>query len=331
MADFVTFARNVFIPVTNVCRNRCGYCGFRKEPDDPQSHLMSPEEIIPILEKGKELGCSEALFTFGEQPEEVEGYSELLQELGYSSNIDYIADLCRIAIETGLLPHTNAGIVTHSGMKQLAEFNASMGLMLETTATVKAHSSSPGKLPEKRFEFIKNAGELKVPFTTGILVGIGESREDRIHSLETISKLHEKYGHIQEVIIQNFTPKPGTEMENLSAPDIETMIDTVSMARSILQDDVAVQVPPNLTDPRLLIRAGASDLGGISPATIDWINPESSWPSVDKLQQMVGSIPLRERLPIYPQYIEKGWYSDTIAELIGFLSCNGYRKDQSIK
>ncbi|MCS3923206.1 7,8-didemethyl-8-hydroxy-5-deazariboflavin synthase subunit CofG [Methanosalsum natronophilum] len=330
MPSFVTFAKNVFIPVTNICRNNCGYCGFKRELNDPEAKLMTPQEIAPILSKGKELGCSEALFTFGECPEDVSGFSFLLEELGFSNYIDYIIYLCELAIESGLLPHTNAGIIDYNDLKRLGEVNSSLGLMLETTANLPCHHDSPGKRPEKRVEVLKNAGKLRIPFTTGILVGIGETRTDRINSLKVISQLHEQYGHIQEVIIQNFKPKIGTGMENKPNPKSSVMIDTVKLARDILQDEIAVQVPPNLIEPRILISAGATDLGGISPETIDWINPESSWPSVDRLQEMVGNdITLRERLPIHPQYIDKGWYSSKIAELITKLNFKGYKRIDS--
>ncbi|MFP4654184.1 MAG: 7,8-didemethyl-8-hydroxy-5-deazariboflavin synthase subunit CofG [Methanohalobium sp.] len=325
--EFVTYSRNVFVPVTNICRNKCGYCGFRRNSDDPQAQLMSVDEIIPILKKGKVAGCTEALFTFGESAEDVPEYKNWLNEMGYRTTVDYVIELCKIAIDIGLLPHTNAGVLDKEQIKILKPYNASMGLMLETTSRLTAHDNSPGKLPETRIETIRSAGELKIPFTTGILVGIGETEDDRIKSLNKIKKLHEKYGHIQEVIIQNFTPKPGTSMENHPPPSTSTMLKTVSQARKILPDDVTVQIPPNLTDPYLLIQHGATDLGGISPTTIDWINPESEWPDIVELEKMIHCIPLKERLPIYPVYIEKGWHSEQLSGIINSLADdNGYRK-----
>jgi FO synthase subunit 1 len=288
---------------------------------------MKPEEIIPILENGVKAGCTEALFTFGEYAEDVPEYREWLKELGYSSTLEYILFLCETAIEIGILPHTNAGIMTRSELEALKPLNASMGLMLESTATLEAHKDCPGKIPERRLDTIREAGKLQIPYTTGLLVGIGEKREDRIDSLEAIAGLHREYGHIQEVIIQNFAPKPGTPMENFPEPAIEEMVDTVLLARQILTPDVAVQVAPNLIDPGTLILKGVTDLGGISPLTIDWINPEAEWPDVKNLQEKLGSIQLRERLPIYPQYIKKGWYSDRIESLIKKLSdSEGYRR-----
>jgi 7,8-didemethyl-8-hydroxy-5-deazariboflavin synthase len=323
----VTYSKNVFIPVTNICRNRCGYCGFRREPGQPDARLMKPGEIIPVLENGVKARCTEALFTFGEYAEEVPEYRKWLKELGYSSTLEYLLFLCETAIDIGILPHTNAGIMTRSELKALKPFNASMGLMLESTATLDAHKDCPGKLPERRLATIREAGKLQIPYTTGILVGIGEKREDRIESLEAIASLHGEYGHIQEVIIQNFAPKPGTPMENFPEPTAEEMIDTIILARQVLPADVAVQVAPNLIDPEALIAKGVTDLGGISPLTIDWINPEAEWPDVKDLQEKLGDVPLRERLPIYPQYVKRGWYSDRIGWLIRHLSDReGYRK-----
>ncbi len=327
MKDFVTFSRNVFVPVTNVCRNRCGYCTFRREPDEPGSCFMSPEDIIPILKEGKKAGCTEVLFTFGEYADEIPEYKKWLEELGFSSNVEYVIHLCKLAIKVGLLPHTNAGVLNYTELEALKPWNASMGLMLETTGKVAAHLNCPGKHPDVRIKTIKYAGELQIPFTTGILVGIGETLDDRIDSLQCISSLHKEYGHIQEVIVQNFIPKPGTFMENHSSPTIEDMMQIVSIAREILPADIAIQVAPNLIDPYLLVKYGATDLGGISPTTIDWINPETEWPSVEKLQEMLRDISLRERLPIYPAYIKKGWYSQNLKSLLkSMIDNDGYRR-----
>ncbi len=288
---------------------------------------MKPEEIIPILERGVKAGCTEALFTFGEYPDEVPEYREWLKKLGYSSTLDYLVFLCEQAIDVGILPHTNAGIMTGQELETLKPLNASMGLMLESTAALIAHKDCPGKVPELRLDTIREAGRLKIPYTTGLLVGIGENRGDRIKSLEAIAGLHREYGHIQEVIIQNFAPKPGTPMENFPEPSIADMVDTVSLARRILPTDVAVQVAPNLIEPIILIKAGVTDLGGISPLTIDWINPEAGWPDIQELQDKLGNTCLRERLPIYPKYVRKGWYSGKIGKLIKKLSdMEGFRK-----
>lgn len=288
---------------------------------------MKPEEIIPILKNGVKAGCTEALFTFGEYAEEVPEYKKWLKELGYSSTLEYLLFLCETAIEIGILPHANAGVMTYSELEALKPVNASMGLMLESTATLEAHKDCPGKVPETRLKTIREAGELEIPYTTGLLVGIGEKKEDRIESLETLADLHREYGHIQEVIIQNFAPKPGTAMENYPVPTQEEMISTIQLARQLLPPEVAVQVAPNLIDPKALIKEGVSDLGGISPLTIDWINPEAEWPDIIDLQSKLGRIKLRERLPIYPQYIKRGWYSEKLSKLITKLSdSEGYRK-----
>jgi FO synthase subunit 1 len=323
---FVTLSRNVFIPLTNVCRNKCGYCGFRREIGHPEAKLLSPDEVAAILSGGAQAGCSEALFTFGERPEEVEGFSAWLSELGYDNIIDYLVDLCKLSLRTGLLPHSNPGILEKKELEKLKPFNASMGLMLETVGTVKAHVGCCGKIPEARIKTIEYAGELKIPFTTGILVGIGETRNDMLRSLKIIRDIHEKSGHIQEVIIQNFIPKPDTKMASSQSPGMNEMLKTVSIARKILPEDVAIQVSPNLIRPGELVRCGASDLGGISPVTIDHINPESPWPDILQIQADV-EVPLRERLPIYPQFVKKRWYSDEIAPLIHRLcDAEGFRK-----
>ena len=308
MPDQVTFSRNVFLPITNVCRNRCGYCGFRRDPAHPEANLMTVDEVKRILEEGARFECTEALFTFGERPEEHQLFREWIGDFGYSSVIDYLVDLCEIAIDYGILPHSNPGVMSLREMKRLKPLNASMGLMLETVATLPAHEGCAGKIPSARIKTIENAGRLKIPFTTGLLIGIGESMADREQTLEVIRDLHQRYRHIQEVIIQPFAPKPDTEMANCPEPSHQEMIDVVAIARRILPDDVAIQVPPNLTGFYDLIRCGASDLGGISPYTIDWINPEAEWPQISDLAKTLGNIRQRERLPIYPQYVLNRWY-----------------------
>lgn len=267
------------------------------------------------MDRAQRAGCSEALFTMGDRPWEVRGdRMELLE---------YIVELCELALERGLLPHTNAGILTREELELLAPYNASMGLMLESTAHLKVHERSPGKRPEVRIRTISDAGALRIPFTTGILVGIGESPADRIRSLETIAELHRRYGHIQEVIIQPLDPKPGTESEGMQPPSIGDMAELVSIARRVLQPEISIQVPPNLVDPVPLLRAGADDLGGISPVTPDWINPERRWPEIDELR----GIMLVERLPVYPRYVNLGWYGKRTEDLIRRLADeSGLRK-----
>lgn len=312
-ADYVTFSKNVFIPVTNICRNKCHYCGFRRDAVHPEAFLMTPEQVDEVLRGGVFSGCTEALFTFGHP--------------GHHDVIDYMAELCQMAIERGLLPHTNAGAVSYADLKKLKPLNVSMGLMVETIGWVEAHRDSPDKVPALRLKAIKDAGRLKIPFTTGILVGIGETWNDRIESLLAIKKLHAKYGHIQEVIIQNFLPKPNTPMAKHSPPTIRDMQQTIATAREILPQEITIQVPPNLMPPQLSIPYGASDLGGISTETVDHINPEREWPAVNELSAM--GVSLKERLPIYPRFITAGWYSEEVGELVErYADENGFRNDE---
>jgi len=310
----ITFSKNVFLPLTTVCHNRCGYCCFRTPVRD--GCIMPPSEVRRVLQQGQELGCKEALFTFGERPGLEPGFLPYIEKYGYNDILEYCYEMCRAAIECGLLPHTNAGVLTYQELEWLKEVNASMGLMLETTAEVPAHSRSPGKTPSIRIETIENAGKLQIPFTTGLLLGIGETMEDREESLSVIAALHRRYGHIQEVIIQNFCPKAGTPMENVPTVPSEEICLTIKMARAILPEDIAIQIPPNLADARMLIQCGVDDLGGVSPFTLDYVNPEHPWPQIDELRELVGETTLQERLCIYPQFIEKGWYPPQLESLI---------------
>jgi len=312
----VTFSKNIFIPVTNVCRNACGYCGFRARSLD-DAYLISVKEFLTLIKtKG---AATEALFTAGEKPELANFasfFKHKILDYGYSSLVEYTKELCKLAIKHGLLPHCNFGVLSREELNELRVMNASMGLMLETVAEVEAHKNSPGKIPAERLKMIEEAGKLKIPFTTGLLVGIGEKPVDHLRSLEAIKSLHDKYGHIQEVIVQPFIPKSFTPMWKKRPPSFEELKEVVRAASRILPDEIAIQVPPNLTSPKELIELGASDLGGISEKTIDYINPESPWPGEEELRKIVAPYELRERLPIYPRYIEKGWYSEEIRPLI---------------
>lgn len=314
----ITFSRNVFLPLTTVCRNRCGYCCFRT-PVQPGC-LMAQEEVEKTLRNGAALGCTEALFTFGERPEEELGFPEIIQAAGYATILDYCEAMCRKSIESGVLPHTNAGILTYEEMERLRPVNASMGLMLETTAEIPAHATSIGKSPDIRLAMMEDAGRLRIPFTTGLLLGIGETMADREDSLFAIRDLHKRYGHIQEIIVQNFCPKPGTPLEQQPVPTTDEICTTIQMANDILQDDIAIQIPPNLIDAASLIPCGVDDLGGVSPLTIDYVNPEHPWPAFEELKQIAGDAILKERLCIYPQYIERGWYDPGLQPLINRLS-----------
>lgn len=315
---YITFSKNIFIPVTNVCRNACDYCGFKARSLE-DAYVVGVREFLELINnKG---AATEALFTTGEKPELATLSSffknRLIETgLGCSSFVEYTKELCKMAISHGLLPHCNLGVLSKEELKVLRDVNASMGLMLETTAELEAHKKSAGKVPKERLKTIEAAGKLKIPFTTGILLGIGEEKEDRIRSLEAIKSLHDKYGHIQEVIIQPFLPKPLTPMRNKKPPVFEEMKEVVLAARAILPEEIAIQVPPNLTSPKELIELGASDLGGISEKTPDYINPESPWPGEEELRRIVAPFELRERLPIYPRFIKKEWYSEEIRPLI---------------
>ena len=293
---------------------------------------MSPEEVTESVERAKEEGCSEALITLGERPEVHAEAREKLEEFGYESTADYLVDLCRQILELGLLPHTNAGLLNEGELKRLRRYNASMGLMLECAAELPVHQNSPGKDPELRLKVIEAAGKLRVPFTTGLLIGVGESPEDRIRSLLALRKLHERYGHIQEVIIQPFVPKPNTPMANCSGPSETEVLKTVAAARRLMPE-MNIQVPPNLLDSKWglenFLLAGANDLGGISSVTPDFINPEHPWPSVSELRAAIeraGFVP-RERLPIYPRYVkDERFMSREVRKLVLELADeDGYR------
>lgn len=314
--NVVTFSKNVFIPLTNACRNRCAYCGFRSD----EHRLMKPEEVKTLLSKAK--GASEALFTFGEKPDVYDDVRRKLKAMGYSNFLEFVRDMNELAVKMGFLPHTNAGVLSYSELKMLKTWNASMGLMLEQAVELECHSMSPGKRPEERIKTIKNAGKLRIPFTTGILIGIGETHYDRLYSLEIIKDIHENYGHIQEVIIQPFSPKKGTPMENWKAPSDDELLRVVRDARRIIPKDVSIQIPPNLVgDVYPFLKAGANDLGGISEVTPDFINPERPWPSVEEIESSLrGEFLLRERLPIYPKFVKLGWFSEEISYLIEKLA-----------
>jgi len=313
----ITFSKNVFLPLTTVCRNRCGYCSFRTPVQE--GCLMAPAEVERTLSIGARAGCTEALFTFGEHPEEEPGFDAHLRPLGYATILDYCIAMCRAGIGYGILPHTNAGILTYDEMERLRPVNASMGLMLETTADIPAHHTSKGKAPEVRLAMMEDAGKLRIPFTTGLLLGIGETEADREESLLAIRDIHRRYGHIQEVILQNFCPKPGTVMAAFRAPSTEEICATIRLAREVLPRGVAIQIPPNLIDASSLIACGVDDLGGVSPLTIDYVNPEHPWPAIEELKAIAGDAELVERLCIYSRFIRKGWYHPDLQYLINRL------------
>jgi len=309
----VSVSRNVFIPLTNLCRDRCGYCTFAVEPDSPRAKTWLLTEVREISRRARALGCLEALFCLGDKPEVAyRGYRAWLHERGYAHTTEYLADACAVAYEEGMFPHSNAGIMSLAEMASLRGTNASMGLMLESTssrlrAKGEAHYYCPDKDPDLRIRMTREAGELRIPFTSGILVGIGETAEERVDTLFAIRELHAEHGHIQEVIVQNFHPKPGTAMADVPMPSDALMAGTTALARLILGPAMNLQAPPNLspTSLELLLRAGINDWGGVSPLTIDFINPEAPWPELDelRLRTEAGGYELRDRLCVYPEFI----------------------------
>lgn len=317
----VTYSKNVFIPLTDFCRNNCYYCGFKKDRS-----IMDLTEVKSLLIKADT--ATEALFTFGEKADVFDVVKKWLRERGFKNFLDYVVEANRLALGLGFLPHTNAGVLEKNEIKKLMEWNASLGLMLEQAVELECHKESPGKKPEERIRTIVNAGKLRVPFTTGILIGIGESKYDREYSIEVIADIAENYGHIQEVIIQNFSPKRGTPMGDWKPPELKEIIEAVRYARDVLPKDVAVQIPPNLVeDVKIFLENGANDLGGISEVTPDFINPEHPWPDLKKIESSLNKkYILRERLPIYPKYVVEGWYSERIAPLVeAYSDEEGYR------
>jgi FO synthase len=309
----ISYSRKVFIPLTNLCRDYCGYCTFRRDPGQPGAHTMTPDQVLEVARAGEKMGCSEALFSLGDKPELA--FSEMresLRRLGYKSTLRYLESMCELVLrETTLLPHPNPGLLSAEWISRLARVSPSMGLMLETTnaallAAGAAHDNAPDKVPAKRLQTIEEAGKQNVPFTTGLLIGIGESLDDRVDTLLAIRELHRRYGHIQEVIIQNFRAKPEIPMHDWPEPTQGEMMRTIAVAR-LLMPDTNIQAPPNLSAPYYdeLLDAGINDWGGISPLTPDFINPEKPWPHLEQLKSRTearGYI-LRQRLPVYPEFL----------------------------
>jgi FO synthase len=307
----VTYSRKVFLPITNLCRDRCGYCTFRKDPSDPDAWTMSPDEIDNVLLRPARVQRN--LMCLGDKPEAAfSQYRETLAGFGHRTTVEYVARACEMAIAQGFLPHTNAGVLSRDEMKMLKPVNASLGLMLENVSPRLSdrgmpHFSAPDKHPSVRLQMIREAGELSIAFTTGILMGIGETREERVDSLIAIRDLHETYGHIQEVIIQNFRSKPDTRMAGYAEPEAMEIARTVATARLIFGGKMNIQVPPNLNpdDHHLMLRAGINDWGGISPVTRDYVNPEADWPHLDALAATcrASGFTLSARLAIYDDFM----------------------------
>jgi len=310
----ITFSPKVFIPLTNLCRDFCGYCTFRRAPGEPGAKTLSLEEVLQVVRQGKLLGCTEVLFSLGDRPEAM--YAEMrdfLARLGLRRTLDYLYEACKIVLEeTRLLPHSNPGLMGKKDLHRLKDVNASLGLMLENISErllspSAPHFNAPDKRPALRLKTIEEAGKLCIPFTTGILIGIGESWGERIDSLIAIRQIHERYGHVQEVIIQNFRVKPEIPMHDHPEPSLVEMLKTIALARLILGGEMNIQAPPNLSPDSypLYLRAGINDWGGVSPLTPDYINPEAPWPALVALHEKTAEAgyQLRARLPIYPGFI----------------------------
>jgi 7,8-didemethyl-8-hydroxy-5-deazariboflavin synthase CofG subunit len=340
--SIVTYSRKVFVPLTNMCRDTCGYCTFVKHPDSPEANIMTPDEVLRVAKKGEVNGCKELLFSLGERPElRYEKSKEMLCALGYAKMTDYLRDMCEMVLqETSLLPHVNSGTLTNDEIDILRPVTGSMGMMLETLSRRLnrkggAHYACPDKVPLQRLRTLKRTGKKNVPFTTGILIGIGETREERLEALREINLIHQEYGHIQEVIIQNFQSKPDIEMALHPEPSLTEMLWTIANARLILDADISIQSPPNLSERHMdYLKAGINDWGGISPVTIDFINPQHDWPEIRELMEATskaGHI-LKERLTVYPsffkntsKYLHPGIF-DRVSKMAGH---DGLSKDQA--
>lgn len=337
----VSYSRKVFIPLTQLCRDLCHYCTFSRAPRQGQKAYLTPEEVLSIAREGQRAGCTEALFTLGEKPELRHGLArDELARLGYDSTLSYLTAMCDLVLkETGLLPHVNAGTMDRDEMAALRRVSVSQGLMLETISDRLgekggAHYRSPDKVPARRLETIRLAGELSVPFTSGILIGIGETRAERIDALLALRDLHRRYGHIQEIIVQNFRAKPRTPMAGHPEPDMDDLLWTIAIARLILGPAMNIQAPPNLSSadyPRLLT-AGINDWGGISPVTPDHVNPEAPWPAIERLRTATASMSrlLVPRLPVYPAWaLDSGrWQEPALATLVRQgMDAEGFARD----
>jgi FO synthase len=316
----VTFSAKVFVPLTTLCRDYCGYCTFRRDPGEPGARTLTPDEVVALAQAGGRLGAKEALFSLGDKPEAAfPEHREFLRRHGHRTTLAYLRAVCaRVLTETPLLPHANPGVMSEHDLLALREVNVSMGLMLENVAERllargMAHDRAPDKVPARRLKTIALAGKHAIPFTTGVLIGIGETPSERVDALVAIRDLHERHGHIQEVIVQNFRAKPRIPMHDHPELPLHDTLRTLAVARLLLGPDVNIQAPPNLSPdyPRLLA-AGLNDWGGISPLTLDHINPEKPWPLIPELRRASegAGFVLRERLAIYPEYATRPEFVD---------------------
>jgi 7,8-didemethyl-8-hydroxy-5-deazariboflavin synthase CofG subunit len=336
----VSFSKKVFIPLTNLCRDYCGYCTFRKDPDQPGAVTMTPDHVLAVAEAGARLGCKEALFSLGDRPEaSFPQMRETLASLGHRTTLSYLEQQCEsVLTRTGLIPHINAGLLGPRDIERLRRFSPSMGLMLESssdrlTGAGMAHDNAPDKAPSLRLKTIAEAGRLRVPFTTGVLIGIGETLHERVDSLLAIKDVQDRYGHIQEVIIQNFRAKPDIPMRAHPEPDSADLKRTIAVARLLLRD-MNVQAPPNLSDEGYpdLLECGINDWGGISPLTKDFINPEKPWPHIEELRNRTAAqgFELKERLSVYPEFVFRDDFIDPnlFGHLRGFAGEAGFACDR---
>jgi FO synthase len=317
----VSYSKKVFIPLTHLCRDYCGYCTFRADPVADGQPFMTSQEVLAVAEAGRRAGCKEALFSLGDQPETIFPEARaFLRKQGFERTLEYLTAMGQLVLDqTGLLPHSNPGLMPAADLRRLKESNVSLGLMLESASprlwrSGGPHWRAPDKVPSLRLQTIENAGRLSIAFTTGILIGIGETAEERVDSLLAIRDLHEKYGHIQEVIVQPFRAKPGTRMALAPEPSTEDLRRTLAVARLIFGHGMNIQSPPNLLsdDYPLLLEAGINDWGGISPVTKDFINPEAAWPQISLLAEKTAAagFVLRERLAIYPEFLSQPGFVD---------------------
>ncbi|MBH52537.1 MAG: 7,8-didemethyl-8-hydroxy-5-deazariboflavin synthase subunit CofG [Chloroflexi bacterium] len=336
--NMITYSPKVFIPLTNLCRDRCGYCTFVKGPRQEDAHTMLPEEVMKVATEGYKLGCLEALFSLGDHPEwRHKSMVSKLKYLGYKSTPDYVAGMSQLVLkETGLLPHTNCGILDDFELDALRESNVSLGLMIESTSEDLfkrggAHYGAESKHPSLRLDMLARAGKKQIPMTTGILVGIGETVSDRVDSFFAIKSVHEEYGNIQEVIIQNFRPKLQTRMSNNSYPHLIGMLKTLAVGRIVLGKEMNIQAPPNLNDEghQSYLMAGINDWGGVSPLTKDFINPEAPWPDLKRLESESNEFGfyLVERLCLYPEYVinSQQWLTYKLSEVVNsYVDSTGF-------
>ncbi len=339
----VTYSRKVFIPLTNLCRDVCSYCTFAVDEDGPRAHTMSPDEVLAMAQQAKDLGCKEALFCIGDRPEvRWPKYRDVLRGFGHDSTQSYLVAMCRMVMEeTGLLPHPNAGIMSERELRELREVSPSQGIMLESTserlcAPGGPHEHAPDKKPRTRLAMIRRAGMLRIPFTTGILIGLGETENERVDALLAIRDLHDEYGHIQEIIVQNFRAKVETPMAGADEPGLIDLMTTCAIARLVMGPDMNIQAPPNLSaDYGPLLLTGINDWGGVSPLTPDFINPERPWPDLGLMAGMCheSGYPLLERLTVYPEYITgDNWIDPGVRPYVEALATpNGLPREQALE